>query len=76
MSCLYVLWDVIGAAFFKIAIGWCRALLSLVALRPSDDTIARKANASDATAFAKICGCFPSQGKPIIHLFDRARAER
>ncbi|KAH9961050.1 peptidase M50B-like-domain-containing protein [Russula dissimulans] len=26
-----------------------------------DDTIARKVNASDASAFAKICGCFPSQ---------------
>lgn len=29
-----------------------------------DDTIARKVNASDASAFAKICGCFPSQGTP------------
>lgn len=28
-----------------------------------DDTIERKVNSSDASAFAKICGCFPSQGK-------------
>lgn len=27
-----------------------------------DDTIARKANGSDASAFADICGCFPSRG--------------
>ncbi len=37
-----------------------------MALRPVDDTIARKVNASDASAFAKICGCFPSQGKRNI----------
>ena len=28
----------------------------------ADDTIARKVNTSDASQFAKICGCFPSQG--------------
>lgn len=28
-----------------------------------DDTIQRKANGSDASAFAQICGCFPSQGR-------------
>ena len=38
-------------------------------LRPADDTIARKVNASDASAFAKICGCFPSQGKPNSALY-------
>jgi hypothetical protein len=37
-----------------------------MALRPADDTIARKVNASDASAFAKICGCFPSQGNGTI----------
>jgi hypothetical protein len=34
-----------------------------------DDTIARKVNSSDASAFAKICGCFPSQGTPPPHIF-------
>ncbi|KAF8471569.1 peptidase M50B-like-domain-containing protein [Russula ochroleuca] len=33
-----------------------------------DDTIARKVNASDATAFAKIYGCFPSQVWGVIWL--------
>jgi len=33
-----------------------------------DDTIARKVNASDASAFAKICGCFPSQVWGVIWL--------
>jgi hypothetical protein len=28
----------------------------------SDDTIARKVNTSDASAFAEVCGCCPSQG--------------
>ena len=30
---------------------------------PPDDTIARKVNGSDASSFAEICGCCPSQGK-------------
>ncbi|KIY62513.1 hypothetical protein CYLTODRAFT_458922 [Cylindrobasidium torrendii FP15055 ss-10] len=33
-----------------------------------DDTIARKVNTSDASAFAKICGCFPSQVWGVIWL--------
>ncbi|KAH7890036.1 peptidase M50B-like-domain-containing protein [Phlebopus sp. FC_14] len=33
-----------------------------------DDTIARKVNNSDASAFARICGCFPSQIWGIIWL--------
>ncbi|KAF5387143.1 hypothetical protein D9615_001999 [Tricholomella constricta] len=35
-----------------------------------DDTIARKVNTSDASAFAKICGCFPSQVWGIIWLIQ------
>jgi hypothetical protein len=34
-----------------------------------DDTIARKVNSSDASAFAKICGCFPAQVWGVIWLF-------
>ncbi|TDL21739.1 hypothetical protein BD410DRAFT_789489 [Rickenella mellea] len=33
-----------------------------------DDTIARKVNASDASAFAQICGCCPSQVWGVIWL--------
>ncbi|RDB24261.1 hypothetical protein Hypma_008574 [Hypsizygus marmoreus] len=33
-----------------------------------DDTIARKANASDAAAFARICGCFPSRVWGVLWL--------
>ncbi|KAL0576199.1 hypothetical protein V5O48_005766 [Marasmius crinis-equi] len=33
-----------------------------------DDTISRKVNSSDASAFAKICGCFPSQVWGVIWL--------
>jgi len=35
-----------------------------------DDTIARKVNESDASAFAKICGCFPSQVWGVIWLIQ------
>ncbi|KAG1835551.1 peptidase M50B-like-domain-containing protein [Suillus variegatus] len=33
-----------------------------------DDTIARKVNSSDASAFARVCGCFPSQVWGVIWL--------
>ena len=33
-----------------------------------DDTVARKVNNSDASEFARICGCCPSRGKvPAPH---------
>jgi hypothetical protein len=35
----------------------------------SDDTIARKVNSSDASAFAKICGCFPSRGSCLTSIY-------
>jgi hypothetical protein len=41
-------------------------------LSPIDDTIARKVNASDASAFTHICGCFPSQGPPSTKFHGRA----
>lgn len=56
MSCMYVLWDVIGQTHVP------RNPNSNTNYLPVDDTIARKVNSSDASAFAKICGCFPSQG--------------
>ncbi|KAF8320122.1 hypothetical protein DL93DRAFT_2053076 [Clavulina sp. PMI_390] len=35
-----------------------------------DDTIARKVNSSDASHFAQICGCFPSQVWGVIWLIQ------
>ncbi|KAG6820466.1 hypothetical protein H0H93_016761 [Arthromyces matolae] len=35
-----------------------------------DDTIARKVNSSDASAFAEICGCFPSRVWGVIWLIQ------
>ncbi|KAJ7470316.1 peptidase M50B-like-domain-containing protein [Mycena latifolia] len=35
-----------------------------------DDTIARKVNSSDASAFSRICGCFPSQVWGVIWLIQ------
>ena len=32
----------------------------------TDDTIARKVNGSDASSFAQVCGCCPSQGRRTI----------
>lgn len=66
MSCLYVLWDVIGESK-SVPVRW----FSLNCNLRTDDTIARKVNTSDASAFADICGCCPSQGtcfKFRIHL--------
>ena len=58
MSCLYVLWDIIGALLLH-STGLDVRLTSLPLV---DDTIDRKVNSSDASAFAEICGCCPSQG--------------
>ena len=59
MSDMYVLWDVVGVSsiflpFFHPYPHYNSLLL--------DDTIARKVNGSDASSFAEICGCCPSQG--------------
>lgn len=58
---MYVLWDVIGGPVFL----WIRDRTVLTRLS-ADDTIARKVNSSDASAFADICGCFPSQGERAV----------
>ena len=60
MSDLYVLWDVrcLGCFFFRRS----GAALTHFGTQVIDDTIARKVNSSDASHFAHICGCFPSQG--------------
>lgn len=57
MSCLYVIWDVIGMLSYHES----RSIILNLRYH-SDDTIARKVNSSDASAFAHICGCCPSQG--------------
>jgi hypothetical protein len=55
--------------FFCSEMGWQWSLIIIGGVTPTDDTIARKVNTSDASAFAKICGCFPSQGTLIIAPF-------
>jgi hypothetical protein len=55
--------------FFGLEMGRQWSLIIICGVTPTDDTIARKVNTSDASAFAKICGCFPSQGMLIIALF-------
>lgn len=60
MSCMYVLWDVIGKPVY--ATSTARTRLTDSRNLPSDDTIARKVNTSDASAYAEICGCCPSKG--------------
>jgi hypothetical protein len=57
MSCMYALWDVVGMCLPML---YFPPLIVLVTFL--DDTIARKTNSSDAAAFARICGCFPSRG--------------
>ncbi|OJA21532.1 hypothetical protein AZE42_01791 [Rhizopogon vesiculosus] len=60
MSDLYVLWDVIGKSMIKSSMFHANG--------SSDDTIERKVNSSDASAFARICGCCPSRVWGVIWL--------
>lgn len=54
------------ACMFYGMLSVCRPLTEIpTILMYPDDTIARKVNESDASAFAKICGCFPSQGEHV-----------
>lgn len=70
MSGLIVLfWFVAGGValrFFVLFIGVMSCLYVLWDV--IDDTIARKVNSSDASAFAHICGCCPSQVWGVIWL--------
>ena len=56
MSCMYVVWDVIGQGSFPFKVEQNAESLE------TDDTITRKVNSSDASVFADECGCCPSQG--------------
>ncbi|KAK0442858.1 peptidase M50B-like-domain-containing protein [Armillaria borealis] len=64
MSGLIVLFwfvaDSVALRYFVLFIGVMSCMYVLWDV--IDDTIARKVNTSDASAFAKVCGCFPSQG--------------
>ena len=62
MSDMYVLWDVVGTSSSAFLLS---RKTHLWRLHP-DDTIARKVNGSDASAFAEICGCCPSQGNAYL----------
>ena len=61
MSCMYVVWDVIGQCATPIFVKENDSEKKYV-----DDTLARKVNGSDASEFARICGCCPSRG--LFHL--------
>ncbi|OJT13013.1 hypothetical protein TRAPUB_10422 [Trametes pubescens] len=68
MSGLIVLFWFVGGGvalrFFVLFIGVMSCMYVLWDV--VDDTIARKVNGSDASAFAEICGCCPSQGKIAV----------
>ncbi|KAL1947254.1 hypothetical protein VTO73DRAFT_14215 [Trametes versicolor] len=72
MSGLIVLfWFVAGGIalrFFVLFIGVMSCMYVLWDV--VDDTIARKVNGSDASAFAEICGCCPSQVWGVIWLIQ------
>jgi hypothetical protein len=72
MSGLIVLfWFVAGGValrYFVLFIGVMSCMYVLWDV--VDDTIARKVNSSDASAFARICGCFPSRVWGVIWLIQ------
>ncbi|GLB37114.1 putative peptidase M50B-like [Lyophyllum shimeji] len=72
MSGLVVLFWFVGGGvalrFFVLFIGVMSCMYVLWDV--IDDTIARKVNESDASAFAKICGCFPSRVWGVIWLIQ------
>jgi len=70
MSGLIVLfWFVAGGVALRYFVLFIGVMSDLYVLWDViDDTIARKVNNSDASAFARICGCFPSQVWGVIWL--------
>ncbi|TDL18475.1 hypothetical protein BD410DRAFT_774923 [Rickenella mellea] len=60
--------DSLALRFFILFIGVMSCMYVLWDV--IDDTIARKVNASDASAFAHICGCCPSQVWGVIWLIQ------
>jgi hypothetical protein len=67
MSGLIVLfWFVAGGIALRYFVLFIGVMSDLYVLWDIiDDTIEHKANGSDASAFAEICGCFPSQGEKL-----------
>jgi hypothetical protein len=55
MSCMYALWDIVGALSLPIPSDARHAEYA------TDDTLARKVNTSDASVFADQFGCCPSR---------------
>ncbi|KAI0311503.1 peptidase M50B-like-domain-containing protein [Amylostereum chailletii] len=70
MSGLIVLfWFVAGGVALRFLVLFIGVMSCLYVLWDViDDTIARKINTSDASAFSRICGCFPSQVWGVIWL--------
>ncbi|KAJ7632215.1 peptidase M50B-like-domain-containing protein [Roridomyces roridus] len=64
-------WFVAGSVALRYLVLFVGVMSCLYALWDIiDDTIARKENSSDASAFAKICGCCPSQVWGFIWLIQ------
>ncbi|TFK46342.1 hypothetical protein OE88DRAFT_1638323 [Heliocybe sulcata] len=70
MAALIVLfWFVAGGVALRYLILFIGVMSCLYVLWDViDDTISRKVNSSDASAFAKICGCCPSQVWGVVWL--------
>ncbi|KAJ7445745.1 peptidase M50B-like-domain-containing protein [Mycena galericulata] len=60
--------DSVALRFFVLFVGVMSCMYVLWDV--IDDTIARKVNSSDASAFSRICGCFPSQVWGFIWLIQ------
>ncbi|KAH7914090.1 peptidase M50B-like-domain-containing protein [Hygrophoropsis aurantiaca] len=66
---IILFWFVAGGAALRYLILFIGVMSCMYVLWDViDDTIARKVNNSDASAFARICGCFPSQVWGVIWL--------
>ncbi|KAF8590499.1 hypothetical protein K439DRAFT_1627777 [Ramaria rubella] len=70
MSALIIIfWFVAGSVALRYLVLFIGVMSCLYVLWDViDDTIARKVNSSDASAFAEICGCCPSQVWGVIWL--------
>ncbi|KAF9265858.1 hypothetical protein L218DRAFT_971755 [Marasmius fiardii PR-910] len=70
MAALIVMfWFIAGGVALRYLVLFIGVMSCMYALWDIvDDTIARKVNTSDASAFAKICGCFPAQVWGVIWL--------
>jgi len=68
---IILFWFVAGGAALRYLVLFIGVMSCLYVIWDViDDTIARKVNASDASAFARICGCCPAQVWGVIWLIQ------